>query len=65
MIIQLLGLGGWLNRLGWDELDGWNDPEVGELLEDHHEDTGCQAPEADWFSEYPEDYWCHYCGALL
>lgn len=62
----MFGFGGWLNRLGWDETgDGWDDEGVGELMDDHIEYDGCPGGEADWFDEYPDQYWCHYCGAEL
>lgn len=58
----MFGLGGLLNRWGWDEYDGWFDEAVGDLLVEHHEMDGCPAPSADWFDEYPDDYYCSYCG---
>lgn len=61
----MFGLGGFLNRLGWDEYDDWFDEAVGDLLVEHHEMDGCPAPAADWFAQYPDNYYCSHCGVLL
>lgn len=62
----MFGFGGWLNRVGWQlSGPGWYDDVADELMEDHYYEIGCTGYGVDWFDEYPECYFCSWCGDLL
>lgn len=61
----MFGIGGFLNRLGWDEVDVWYDDFADDLMEIHQDEAGCNGGAIDHFSEYPDIYYCAWCGAEL
>lgn len=62
----MFGLGGILNRWRWSATgDEWYDDDVLDLMDDHREETGCPDVPIDWFDEYPDEYYCSWCGEEL